>query len=307
MHCNRKIHVTLQIACFMCLVFSGCKPETFVFEDNAIPHYDEISTILVQNYVNRYYIDLIGREPNDLEMARDVQILEEGDLTASIRLQVLDVLMTSTDSTDQSTYTTQYHRKLYTDLKARFLEGASDAILDSRYGLLRSMAIQDSLNGNFAGYTINQAASERLRLVLSCDEDLESDSITVREACGRMLWNSIYDQINMNSFNFIQASFDDLYQRFPTQAEFDVAYGVIENNQPGILFGTSAQDKPSYVDALIWNSEWDEGMVRWQYRTMLARDPSDQETLEGMSVFSTTISVADIQRVVLISDEYAGF
>jgi hypothetical protein len=93
MHCNRKIHVTLQIACFMCLVFSGCKPETFVFEDNAIPHYDEISTILVQNYVNRYYIDLIGREPNDLEMARDVQILEEGDLTASIRLQVLDVLM----------------------------------------------------------------------------------------------------------------------------------------------------------------------------------------------------------------------
>ena len=307
MHCNRKIHVTLQIACFMCLVFSGCKPETFVFEDNAIPHYDEISTILVQNYVNRYYIDLIGREPNDLEMARDVEILEAGGLSASVRLQVIEVLMTSTDSTDQSTYTTQYHQKLYTDLKARFLEGASDAILYERYGLAISMAIQDSLNGNLAGYAVNQTAAERLKLVLECPEDLESDSITVREACGRMLWNSIYDQINMNSFNFIQASFDDLYQRFPTQAEFDVAYGVIENNQPGILFGASASDTPSYVDALIWNSEWDEGMVRWQYRTMLARDPSDQETLEGLSVFSTTISVADIQRLVLTSDEYAGF
>lgn len=307
MHCNRKIRVTLQIACFMCLVFSGCKPETFVFEDNAIPHYDEISTILVQNYVNRYYIDLIGREPNDLEMERDVEILEAGGLSASVRLQVIEVLMTSTDSTDQSTYTTQYHQKLYTDLKARFLEGASDAILYERYGLAISMAIQDSLNGNLAGYAVNKTAAERLKLVLECPEDLESDSITVREACGRMLWNSIYDQINMNSFNFIQASFDDLYQRFPTQAEFDVAYGAIENNQPGILFGASANDKPSYVDALIWNSEWDEGMVRWQYRTMLARDPSDQETLEGLSVFSTTISVADIQRLVLTSDEYAGF
>lgn len=307
MHCHRKIRVTLQTACFLCLVFSGCKPETFVFEDNAIPHYDEISTILVQNYVNRYYIDLIGREPNDLEMERDVEILEAGGLSASVRLQVIEVLMTSTDSTDQSTYTTQYHQKLYTDLKARFLEGASDAILYERYGLAISMAIQDSLNGNLAGYAVNQTAAERLMLVLECPEDLESDSITVREACGRMLWNSIYDQINMNSFNFIQASFDDLYQRFPTQAEFDVAYGAIENNQPGILFGASANDKPSYVDALIWNSEWDEGMVRWQYRTMLARDPSDQETLEGLSVFSMTISVADIQRLVLTSDEYAGF
>jgi hypothetical protein len=111
----------------------------------------------------------------------------------------------------------------------------------------------------------------------------------------------------MNSFNFIQASFDDLYQRFPTQAEFDVAYGVIENNQPGILFGTSAHDKPSYVDALIWNTEWDEGMVRWQYRTMLARDPSDSEILESLNAFTLSVAVADIQRVVLISDEYAGF
>ena len=304
---KRKTRQLIQSAAFLCLVLFGCKPEVVVFTDNAIPHYDEISTILVQNYVNRFYIDLIGREPNDLEMERDVLILEEGDLAASVRLQVIQVLMTSTDSTDESTYTTQYHRKLYTDLKARFLEGASDAILNARYGLLRSMAIQDSLNGNFTGYTINHASAERLLLVLDSDEALESGAIDVREACGRMLWNTIYDQINMNSFNFIQASFDDLYQRFPTQSEFDVAYGVIENNQPGILFGTSAHDKPSYVDALIWNTEWDEGMVRWQYRTMLARDPSDSEILESLNAFTLSVAVADIQRVVLISDEYAGF
>ena len=302
-----KTRQLIQSAVFLCLIGSGCKPEVVVFTDNAIPNYDEISTILVQNYVNRFYIDLIGREPNDLEMERDVLILEEGNLDASARLQVIEVLMMSTDSTDESTYTTQYHRKLYTDLKARFLEGASDAILNARYGILRSMAIQDSLNENFTGYTINNSSAERLLLVLDSDEALESGEIDVREACGRMLWNTIYDQINMNSFNFIQASFDDLYQRFPTQAEFDVAYGVIENNQPGILFGTSAHDKPSYVDALIWNTEWDEGMVRWQYRTMLARDPSDSEILESLNAFTLSVAVADIQRVVLISDEYAGF
>ena len=51
MHCNRKIRGTLQTASFLCLVFSGCKPETFVFEDNAIPHYDEISTINIDSTV----------------------------------------------------------------------------------------------------------------------------------------------------------------------------------------------------------------------------------------------------------------
>ena len=169
------------------------------------------------------------------------------------------------------------------------------------------MAIQDSLNGNFTGYTINHASAERLLLVLDSDEALESGAIDVREACGRMLWNTIYDQINMNSFNFVNATFDDLYQRFPTQAEFDVSYDIIEYNQPSLLFGMSANDKPSYIDAMVWNPEWDEGMVRWQFRSFLARDPSDAEVLEANADFLLNLQTADIQRYILQSDEYAGF
>ncbi len=52
-----------------------------------------------------------------------------------------------------------------------------------------------------------------------------------------MLNTSIYDEINMNSANFINASFDDLYYRFPTLAEFDQAFPIIENNEAGQLFG----------------------------------------------------------------------
>ncbi|MDG2208426.1 MAG: hypothetical protein P8K81_00380 [Flavobacteriales bacterium] len=288
-------------------VLSGCKPEVFVYEDNPVPAYDEISTILVQNYVNRFYIDLIGREPNDEEMERDVAILEEGDLTMDIRLQVLDGLIEGMDSIDQFTYRGMVYQKLYTDLKARFLEGASDGILNARYGLLRGQAINDSLNGNYIGYSINQAAAERMQLVLLSRVDLESGLIDVREVCHRMIWNSVYDMINMNSFNFIQACFDDLYQRFPTSAEFDAAYAIIEFNQPEEVFGMAAQDKPSFLDAMLLNPEWDEGMVRWVYRSFLARDPSDGEVIEGMNAFANGLEVSTIQRLVLQSDEYAGF
>ena len=289
------------------LCLGGCKPEEIVFPDNPVPPYDEISTILVQNYVNRMYIDLIGREPTDLEMERDVALMEADSLSMEIRLTVMNELMTGTDSLDGTTYRTLYHEKLYTDLKARFLEGASDAILNERYGLARGMAITDSLNGNWEGYAINQANAERLLAVLECPVALELQEIEVRDACARMMWNDVYDQINMNSFNFVNASFDDLYQRFPTQAEFDVSYNIIEYNQPNLIFGFSANDKPSYIEALVWNPEWNEGMVRWQFRSFLARDPSDAEVLEAVDEFDLNNLTADIQRYILQSDEYAGF
>lgn len=285
----------------------GCKPEHFTYTDNPIPPYEEISTILVQNYVNRLYIDLIGREPTDDEMERDVNALESDSLRPEARLMVIDALVHGMDSTNQIPYSVQYHEKLYTDLKARFLEGASDAVLNERYGILRGQAINDSINGNWASYSLNQAAAERLEAVLECPEALMLGEIDIREACNRMIWNAIYDQINMNSFNFVNATFDDLYQRFPTQAEFDLGYNIVEYNMAEILFGISAYDKPSFIDAMLLNSEWDEGMVRWQFRGLLARDPSDQEVLDGLDEFSLGSFVSDIQRFIIMSDEYAGF
>lgn len=299
--------LSYSVIAFLLIAFSGCKPEEVTYGDNPVPPYDEISTILVQNYINRMYIDLIGREPTDAEMERDVAILEGDSLSMEIRQQVIQNLVLNTDTIDDLTYQGQYHQKLYTDLKARFLEGASDAILNERYGILRSSAINDSINGNWVSYSINQAAAERLLDVLDCPEDLKSGEIDVREACARMIWNAIYDQINMNSFNFVNATFDDLYQRFPTQAEFDVSYNIVEYNQPNLIFGMSASDKESYIQALLWNPEWKEGMVRWQFRSMLARDPSDAEILEGLIQFDMNLWTSDIQTYILQSDEYAGF
>lgn len=285
----------------------GCKPEHFTYTDNPVPPYEEISTILVQNYVNRLYIDLIGREPTDLEMVRDVNALETDSLSLEARLMVIDALVQGLDSTNQIPYTVQYHDKLYTDLKARFLEGASDAVLNERHGIFRGQAINDSINGNWASYSLNQAAAERLEAVLECPEALMSGEIDIREACKRMIWNAIYDQINMNSFNFVNATFDDLYQRFPTQTEFDLGYNIVEYNMAEILFGISAYDKPSFIEAMLLNPEWDEGMVRWQYRGLLARDPSDEEVLDGLDEFALGMLVSDIQRFIIMSDEYAGF
>ena len=45
------------------LLFCGCQPEDIRFDDNPVPHYDGVPTVVLDAYLTRAYIDLIGREP----------------------------------------------------------------------------------------------------------------------------------------------------------------------------------------------------------------------------------------------------
>lgn len=287
---------------------ASCKKEEVVFEDNTIPPYSEIPTVVVQNYVNRLFIDLIGREPLDSEMELEVSLLEEASLSSESRVNLVNQLMfDSAPLPGDSSYTFAYHVKLYDDLKARFLEGASEDVLNFEYGIFRGQAIADSINGNFSGYTLNMQEASRIALVQSSRSELQSGDILIDEMVKRMLINSIYDQINMNSFNFINASYNDLFFRFPTASELELAYNVIEFNQAATIYGSLAQTKIDYVDILISNGEFDEGMIIWAYESLLARTPSSNEVFELVIPFSNNYNFKEVQRTILTSDEYAGF
>jgi hypothetical protein len=291
------------------IMFSlACKKETAVFEDNEIPPYDGITTLLVENYVNRTYIDLLGREPLDIEMESDVAYLEENGLSFSARGALVDKLMTNTDPLDGDiSYNHAYHHKIYEDTKARLIEGASDAYIQNEIGILEFAAQVDSVNGNWEGYQAALVLIDRLESIIDSKEDYRTGIITIDEMYRRMLYNTIYDFINMNSFNFVNASFDDLYYRFPTKSEFDNAFEIIEFNQPATIFGLVAQNKSEYVDILTTVDEYEEGMIRWVYLSLLAREPNSLEVFTHMGPFQASYDVQEVQKAVIISDEYAGF
>ena len=289
-------------------LLTGCKPEVFTFEDNPIPGYTGIPTVLVDNYVNRAYIDGIGREPTDVEMTEAVTALEAAGLSADARRTMLDSLLRGGAPTMGTTFRGAFYDKVYSDLKARFIDGASDAIIQQRRGNFLFFAYNDSLGGNLLGYALNMERAERLEKVLNIRVELPLDTVCdLREATWRLAYNSVYDEINMNSFNFINATFDDFFQRYPTQAEFDAAYPVIESNLAGSLMGQAISDKPSYLDALTANGEWAEGTVRWVYRTLLSREPSDAEVLDGLAALGADLDLSEVYITLMETDEYAGF
>lgn len=290
------------------LLFVGCKKEDLLFEDNDAPPYSGVSTVVLSNYVNRLFIDLIGREPLDAEMTAEIAALRADSLSFESRGILVDKLINSTEFIEgDSSYRRAYAVKLYENLKARFVEGASDAVLLQEYGLWRGNAILDSLNGDMTGYALKMQEAKRLEAVLDSREEWQNNQIDIDEMIRRMMFNAVYDNINMNAFNFVNASFDDLFFRFPTQPEFESAYTIIEFNQPAVIFNTVALNKSEYLNALTSTGEFHEGMVIWVYRSLLSREPASAEVYVHAVDFASSLNISAVQRAVLISDEYAGF
>jgi len=295
--------------CLLIISFSfSCKKDQEVFEDNTPPPYSGVSTLEVQNYVNRVFIDLIGREPLDIEMDTEVSVLEQNDLSKASRSSLVQKLQFNKDSLpNDSSYFIAYHKKLYEDTKARLLEGSSDGFIVGEYNLFKGFATADSLNGDFVGYELNTAEANKLFGILECQYDLRDSTITPQIMYSRMMYNPIYDEINMNSFNFINAVFDDCYNRFPTQAEFEASFPIIENNEASQILGQVAQNKSDYLNIIVNDPEFDEGIVTWAFNSLLNRAPETNEALELSTHFATHKNIPYIQEKILITDEYAGF
>ncbi|MCB1148082.1 MAG: hypothetical protein KDK38_14875 [Leptospiraceae bacterium] len=289
-------------------LLSSCKKEEVVFQNNEIPPYSEIPTIRVQNYVNRLFIDLLGREPLDAEMDVEVAALETADLSFQARENLIEKLMfDQTFLENDSSYNHAYFQKVYEDTKARLIDGASDALIWQRYDMYYNQAIADSLEGNFTDYERNIREAERLEDIINSRSEYRLGEIGIREMYRRMIDNAVYDEINMNSFNYINATFNDLFLRFPTDAEFEQAYQIIEFNEPAVIFGLVAQNEVEYLDILLNSNEYSEGMVRWAFQTLLAREPVTYESFTLGNDFSAEYNLQELQKELLKSDEYAGF
>jgi hypothetical protein len=291
-------------------LFSSCKKEEelVVISGNTIPDYNGTPTILVENYVNRLFIDLIGREPTDIEMESKVNFLKSGSLSSGIREQLVDDLMFSTEFIEgDSSYTKAYFLKFYNDMKGRFLEGASEATIYEEYALWTNLVAFSLQQGNLFEAELLQLEADKIKGVLDSRIQLRDDLITVDEMVRRMCFNSLFDDINMNTFNFVNATFDQIFYRFPTEAEFEQAYNIIEFNLAGTLFGTVAQNKNEYLELLTGINEFEEGMIRWAYKSLLSRDPNSAEVIDLLDDFQNNNDIQTVQKKILITDEYAGF
>tara|TARA_B100000287_G_scaffold425262_1_gene471278 strand:- start:230 stop:1105 length:876 start_codon:yes stop_codon:yes gene_type:complete len=290
------------------LLFFSCKKDSDIINNNNAPYYGEVPTMLLENYVNRIYIDLIGREPLDSEMLNDVQFLRDFDVSLESRDSLIYRLQFDTTYiAGDSSYKRAYFHRTYEMLKVRLLEGASNAYIGSDLNNHYNNYVNDSVNGNMLDAYKRLLNYHRLNDVLEVELDYYNGLIEINEAHRRMIYNSVYDKINMNTFNFINAAFDNLLFRFPTQYEFDETYLMIDENTAQVVLGSSGNNKEDFSYIITNCREFYEGLIIWTYVTLLAREPSAQEIDYLMRKFYLDHDLQWLQRQVMKTDEYAHF
>ena len=302
------MNIRISHICLLALGLFACKKDADIISNNNAPYYAEIPTILLENYVNRIYIDLIGREPLDNEMLNDVQYLRDADITLESRDSLIYKLQFDTTFVEgDSSYKFAYFHRMYDMVKVRLLEGASNAYIEQDLYVYYQSYVVDSVNGNMLDANKKLLEYHKLNNVLIAELQYYNGIIEINEMHRRMIYNSVYDNINMNTFNFINATFDNLLFRFPTQYEFDEVYKMIEDNTAQIVLGSSGNNKENFSYIICTSREFYEGVIIWAYGTLLAREPSTQEIDILMQSFYQDHDFQWVQRQIMKTDEYAHF
>lgn len=294
-----------------CLVLFSCKkdPKDKIEGIKKIPVYTETPTLKVENYVNRVFIDLISREPTDSEMTYFVNYLKDQDL----RIEARDTLayrlqFDTTFSEGEGSYNEAYFQWFYEKSKGRFYkELSADEIFLEDIDQISSSALRDSLNGDTVAFAKKNSELVKLTNVLNSKVWYRNGDIEFSDMMRYMIFNSVFDFINMNTINMIEASFDNLFYRYPITSERDDAFQMIENNSSIVFLGQSGSTKEDYVRIITESREFYNGMVLWAYKSLLARNPSSLEASYALQELYQTKDFQKLERALIITDEYAQF
>ena len=301
--------IYLGITLLTAITAPSCtKQDQVKVDGNIPPDYSGVPTIIVENYVNRLYIDLLGREATNVERNLFTDSLINNDLDTNTRKNLIKTLQYSTKYREgDSSYMHAWHERIYNLSKARFVDGADDGEFNRLVGNLSFGLKIARLEGDSVRVFQSLDAINNIRKVTLSKYRLRTGIIDYSAMCAAMLNNSIYDQINMNSFNFVNASYDDVLNRNPSGSELLEGIEIIDKNAPTKFFHSWASNKSEYCYVLTKANEFYEAQIRWMYYILLRRDAGTSEVADIYKTYRQSEQLQDVQLPICISDEYAQF
>ncbi|MEL7532487.1 MAG: hypothetical protein AAFN10_14310, partial [Bacteroidota bacterium] len=143
---------SIKILFLIPILFSCNGGEVIVIPNNDPPIYSEVPIIAIENYINRLFIDLLGREPLEEERIVALADLRREQLSMAERDSLIRNLQTNQSYVaGDSSYRHAYARRQYELAKEQLIEGASEAYIAYRIDKFIEKAYEDSLKGDAAG------------------------------------------------------------------------------------------------------------------------------------------------------------
>lgn len=290
-------------------IFPGCQEdEIVVVPDNQPPQGQYVSTVQIENYIQRCFIDLLGREALDEEMAFYFNHLKTNELSSESRdAMLLDLQQDTSYRQGDSSYRHAYSQRIYSLGKGRMLESVEDDYIYQEMGQLQNDLTGAINNGDSSLTAFFRERIQDAQAVLNIPRDYRLGLLTMDSLHIRLMDNLVYDQINMGTFNFVISAFDNLLYRYPTDAEYEAGYAMVEDNVSTTLMGQSGTNRGDFIRIMTQGQAFYQGMIMWTFKTLLLRDPTPNEMSFYIASYFVDKDFEKLQRSIMSTDEYANF
>jgi hypothetical protein len=264
--------------------------------NNNPPPYTGVSDDKITAYINKLYIDLLGRAPTQTEITANLDYLDENGLSDGSRDSVIQNLLNSK----------AYYDRLFVLNTAEFLNGTDSATITNEILLIKYAYYYDSIAGNTYNLIYYTFELNRLYALQNVSLNYMNGDITMNEYFAVFINNYFYDQVNMGTENFVKGSFDDLFRRPPTVSELAEGENMV-NNVGAILFLQSGGSKGDYITIVTTCDEFYSGLVKKTFEQLLLREPTSDEQGTYTTQLKNTSGFQQFEKTLMKTNEYAGF
>ena len=271
----------------------GCQKDDIIIQDNTAPPDSTISTLILENYVAKCYISLLGRDPSDTEEQTAIQLLRQNNLSIASRKQMIDVILSDIE----------YRDKILEYNSIKLLNAPFDTIEIQTQLFIYNNLVNDPEYAPFLD--IIQAIIDNLETLESTPDDFRNGIIRMQEMHRRLVTNDIYDQINMGSFNFVLSMYNHFLFRDPTGEEHDAGISMVDGFN-AVIFYETGNSKTQFIDIFLNSDDYFEGQVRELYFRYLFREPTSEEQSYHAVRYRDSGDFDRLQKDILSTDEFAG-
>lgn len=212
----------LRLLIFSIVLFTlgSCQNDndTILVEGNIAPPDPTIERVLVEGYVNKLYISLLGREPSTIEFNQALNLLGEL-VNEQDRITLVDQIQSDPN----------YFKNQIDIFRQDYLNGIDTNQIREDYIIPYEYALENEQSSIF--YEEIEKELNSLYLLYDVYLDLSLNNIDVIEIHRRMVDNPVYDEINMGTENYIISMSQNFLHRYPTLAELENATAMVDGEQ----------------------------------------------------------------------------
>ena len=291
------------------LIFFGCiekenitqtEHTNEIISGNTPPPYSEATTVQVQNYINRAFIDLLGREPIQDTLQKYTDFLRTGDFSQDRLDLFLETLTT------QQGYLQEYYEQFDETLFAKYLPATPKSEVLQLRQVYQDVYDQYIQTGDLMLAQLIQVEIAKLDNLLRAFIDYSQQAITINQYIFRICDNDIYDEINMGSENFVLSCFENFLKRLPTNAELEAGVTMVDGFSARLLL-SDGNTRSDFLRIITETPGFYEGLAIDTYAQLLSRLPNSEEMTEITLEMSAGMSFQELQRKVMTGAEYTGF